>query len=242
MSDNALTFPEKQGELTPAHQNINLSAIATHVMTGDLTPEKLGMLKELVAMDAKQQFARAFIELQREIPKIKANRVVPDKQGNPKFSFAPFEDIDKELRPLALRYGFTYSFGESEVQSQGRIGKTCTIRHAGGHEQTNQYTVRIGSGPPHSSETQADGAAHSYAKRGALCDAFSIVVEKQDNDARNEGGVIDQKYADGLEHRLKMVSGNVAQFLRLAGVEKFQDIPAIKAEVLEEFLKIKERR
>lgn len=240
MSANALTVAEKQELAVAPHQNISLAAVAEKVMSGDLTPEKLGMLKELVAMDAKQQFSRAFIQLQSEIPKIKATRVVPDKQGNPKFSFAPLEDIDRDLRPLALRFGFTYSFGEIENPPQGRIGAVCIVRHTGGHENSNSYTVRIGNGPPGSSESQADGAAHTYAKRGALCDAFCIIVEKQDNDARNEGGVISKEYADELEHRLKMINGNVPQFLKLAGVDKFAEIPSLKAEVLEAFLQMKE--
>ena len=114
--------------------------------------------------------------------------------------------------------------------------------HRGGHERSNPYSVRIGSGPPGCSESQADGSAHSYAKRGALCDALNIVVHGIDNDARMEGGKVTAEQAEELERRAQLTNSNIAAFLKLAGATKFAEIPATKYDLLDDMLKRKESK
>lgn len=226
--------------LDPAH-------MMEQMIQKGITLENVAAFTELVKLSehmedrhAKREFTAAFVQLQKEIPKVQATRPVVAKDGSVKYTFANFEDIDAQLRPMALKYGFTYSFAEGP-SSDSKICKICIVKHEKGHEERNAYTVRIGTGPPNASASQADGAAHQYAKRGALCDAFSIVVEHQDTDARNEGGNITQEQADELEHRLKMVNGDVAAFLKLAGADSFANIMAVKFDLLDSFLVMKEK-
>lgn len=213
-----------------------------------ITSENVAVVKELTelvwkkeARDAEKEFNRAFVELQKELPRIQATKIIPDKQGNQRSSFAPLEEIDAQARPLCLKHGFTYAFAEGEAPA-GRITKICTLRHDGGHSVSNKYTVRIGSGPPGCSESQADGSAHSYAKRGALCDALGIVVAGIDNDARNEGAPITPKQAEELAHRVNATNTDKAAFLNYAGADSFAEIPAAKYDILDGFLKKKESR
>ncbi len=191
--------------------------------------------------NAKREFAADFMALQSEIPKVKATKIIPDKYGKMRSSFAPFEEIDAQLKPLAAKYGFAYSFSEGAFQ-QGKITKICTVMHRGGHERSNPYSVRIGQGPPGCSESQADGSAHSYAKRGALCDAFNVVVTGIDNDARMEGGPITPEQASELEHRVKMTNSDAAKFLKFAAANSYKEILASKYPQLDEFLRRKESK
>jgi hypothetical protein len=115
----------------------------------------------------------------------------------------------------------------------------CTLRHIGGFSQSNEFAVRIGGGPPGATETQADGAAKTYAKRGALCDALNIVVE-HDDDARMIGQPIGKALAEDLEKRVKAVGSDVETFLKYAGASKFEDISDEKWETLDAMLKRKE--
>lgn len=212
-----------------------------------VTTENAAAFEQLVKLSehmedrkAAKDFAEAFIKLQREIPKIKATKTIPDKYGNIKSSFAPFEEIDAQARPICLANGFTYSFSEAESPA-GKITKICILEHVGGHRRSNPYTVRIGSGPPGCSESQSDGAAHSYAKRGALCDALNIVVTGIDNDARMEGAPISAKSAKDLRERLENIHGDEKAFLEFAGADSFEKIVNLKLEMLEQSLAKKER-
>jgi hypothetical protein len=228
---------------------VNVAQMLHAVIEKGVSNDNVAALEKLVALyermemrDAEKAFATAFMNLQKELPRVQATKVIPDKHGGMRSSFAPFEEIDNQLRPIAFAHGFTYSFAEGEFD-QGRITKVCTVQHVGGHKRSNPFSVRIGSGPPGCSEAQADGAAHSYAKRGALCDAFNIVVHGIDNDAKLEGNKstpVTQSQADELERRAKETNSNIPAFLKLAGAAKFSEIPATKYDLLDGMLRKKE--
>lgn len=220
------------------------------VIDKGVTSENVSALRELVALKrdmdadkAKREFAESFIALQADMPKVKATKIIPDRNGGMRSSFAPFEEIDGQAREICRRHGFTYSFSEGAFQ-QGKITKICTLMHKGGHERSNPYSVRIGQGPPGCSESQADGSAHSYAKRGALCDALNIVVTGIDNDAKLEGDLntpVSVAVAEELERRCLDTKSDVKAFLKFAGAAHFSEIPASKYDMLDQMLTRKER-
>jgi hypothetical protein len=115
----------------------------------------------------------------------------------------------------------------------------CTLRHVGGFSQSNEFAVRIGGGPPGATETQADGAAKTYAKRGALCDALNIVVE-HDDDARMIGQPIGKALAADLESRVTKVGADRDAFLKFAGASTFAEISDERWPMLDELLSRKE--
>lgn len=193
-------------------------------------------------MDAERQFNAAFIKLQRVIPQIKATKPVHAKDGSLKYMVAPFEEIDEQLRPLALKHGFSYSFSEGVASQPGRVAKQMTIHHVSGHSRSNSYSVRIGSGPPGASESQADGSAHSYAKRGAMCDGFTIIIDRalEQDDARAMGAPISSEAAEQLRRRVKACGANEAAFLKFAGAAHFEAIHESRMDDLLEMLEKKE--
>lgn len=194
--------------------------------------------------DAEKEFNRAFVELQQEIPTIKAMKPVPDKYGNVKFMVADFNDIDDQARPICLKHGFTYSFSEGPFL-QGKVTKVCTLFHVAGHSRSNSYSVRIGSGPPGCSEMQADGSAHSYSKRGALCDCLNIRIDRAlSNDVKDEGGFVSAEQADELERRVGETLSNREAFLKFAGADvtvkfPYRTIPAHRYDACDQMLRKK---
>lgn len=217
------------------------------VIEKGVTSENVGALDKLVGLyermeekRAEQRFAEAFVALQSEMPKVKAVKAIPNRDGTVRSTFAPYEEIMREVAPLLQRHNFTITF--STDFKEGRIIKTCTLQHVGGHQRSNSFAVRIGSGPPGCSEAQADGAAGTYAKRGALCDCLNIVID-HDTDARAEGGTITEEQADELERRVKMTNSNVAAFLKFAGnVKSFAEIPTTAYDRCDEMLRRKEQQ
>jgi hypothetical protein len=185
----------------------------------------LAMAERLQAKDAEKQFASAFVALQSEMPPIQASKSVPDKYGNIKYKFAPYESIMETLQPLLKKHGFTLAF--STNYNEGRVVQTCTVMHVGGHSRTNQFMARIGSGPPGSSEAQGDGAASTYAKRFAVCNAFNIITEQDSDgkdDARSDGEPISKDKAAYLRELVHETKSNEAQFFLFAGATSYDTI------------------
>lgn len=238
---DAVTAIERQPAQVPS-----VAAMLQAVIERGVTQENVGALEKLVGLyermeekNAEKAFATAFNALQTEMRGVKATRAVPNNDGSVRYKFAGYEEIMEQVRPMLEKHGFTVTF--STDFAEGRLIKTCTLQHTGGHSKSNKFAVRIGSGPPKATETQADGAASTYAKRFALCDALNILIE-HDTDARAEGGPITVDQAAELEHRVAMSNSDKAAFLKLAGAKTYAEIPAAKYSILDELLARKERK
>lgn len=216
------------------------------VLQKDVTADNVAAVEALAKLyermedrDAEKAFARAFVSLQAEMPKVKATKAIPSNDGSVRSRFAPYEEIMEQVGPLLSKHGFTVSF--TTDFDGNRIVKTCELQHDGGHKRLFKFAARIGSGPPKASEAQADGAASTFAKRYALCEALNIVVDL-DTDARAEGGTITKEQADELAHRVQMTDSNKDAFLKYAGAKTYGEISAAKYGILDEFLARKEQR
>ena len=217
------------------------------VVDKGISSENVAAFKELVQLhreeiklNAEKEFAAAFVRLQRQLPVIMGGRGVPDKHGNIKYKYANFEDIDAIVRPLCLDNDFSYSFREGGVEN-GRITTIMTLTHAGGHSREIPYSVRIGAGPPNSTEPQADGAAHTYGQRGAMEKGLALRIVGDREDARMEGGPVMAEQADELERRVALLNQPHDKFLKWLGARTYKDIPASKYEQADEFLSKKEQ-
>ncbi len=214
------------------------------VIEGGITADNVSALESLVglydrmqAKNAEKDFAVAFNRLMAEMPPIQATKPVPNNDGTVRYRFAPLEEIEAIVRPVALRNGFSYSFSEGPSEN-GRITKICTVQHSSGHHKSHSFTVRT-SAPPKANDSQADGSTHSYAKRGAFSDAFSIIVD-HDDDARVIGAPIGKALADDLEARVKACGADREAFLKYAGANSFAEISDERWPMLDELLKRKE--
>lgn len=244
------------GQITPktpsladqplAVQEPSVGQMLQKVIDSGITPETVNALEKLCdlkikvdAINAEKEFASAFNRLMAEIPQIKATKSVPNNDGSTRYKFAPIEEIDRQLRPLALEHGFTYYFAEGDSDA-GKVEKLCVVQHVGGHKRSNPFSVRV-SKPPGSSDSQADGSTHSYAKRGALCDAFGIIIEHMDDDARLLGKPIGKALAEDLEARCEKLGVDKETFLKYAGAANFESIADNRYDSLNEQLEKKER-
>lgn len=215
------------------------------VIEGGVTVDNVAALEKLCdlyermqAKSAEQQFNAAFSKLQSELPQVEATKPVPDKHGAVKYRFAPFEEIMQKIQPFLTANGFSVSFNSRFADT--RMIVTCILRHTSGHSQTNEFGARIGSGPPGASETQADGAAKTYAKRGALCDCLNIAID-HDDDARMVGKPIGKALGDDLQARVKACGADEEAFLRFAGAANYESIPDDRFDALDALLTRKER-
>ena len=233
------------GAIESHRQQPGIAEMLQAVLERGVTQENVAAIGELVKLyermedkKSEKEFSLAFNALQSEMPKIQARQAVPNNDGSIRYTFAPYEAIMEQVQPMLLKHGFTVTF--STRYEESRLVKICTLQHTSGHKQANEFAVRIGKGPPFSSETQGDGAAATYAKRFALCDALNITIEK-DTDARNEGAAITSAQADEFERRVAETNSDRAAFLKYAGANSFREIGEAKYSLLDELLAKKER-
>lgn len=221
------------------HQFIERGITAENVAAFE---KMVGLYERIQDKEAEKQFAAAFASMQSEMPVIRAMRPVPNNDGSIRYLFAPYEDVMEQVKPLLQKHGFTITF--SMGFTEGRVIQTCTLQHIGGHSRSNQFMARIGKGPPGSTETQGDGAASTYAKRFALCDALNIVIDRDNDgrgDARAEGELISPEQAQYLKEQVKEVGFKEESFMRLAGVSKYEMIGTGKYDVLINAIEMKRR-
>lgn len=211
-----------------AASTLSLESAFRAVVEGELDAPKLAVMKDLLAMSAEQKFNAAFVQLKMALPPIQGSRGVPDKQGNIKFVYANYDDIDLVVGPICLEFGFSYSFREGEMKD-GRVTMIMTLQHAAGHSREIPFSVRIGQGPPGSTDSQADMSGHTYAKRGCLESGLSLRIIGDRDDARVEGDPtkkVTPEQAFEIERRVKETNSNVAAMLKFAGANSFSEIPA----------------
>lgn len=200
--------------------------------------EKLvGLYERMQDREAQRMFAAAFCDMQNELPAVQATKAVPNNDGSTRYRFAPYADIMKQIQPLLSKHGFSVRF--SSKIDEARITMFCTLLHVGGHAVTNEFSVRVGKGPPGSSESQADGSAAQYAQRGALCDSLNISV-RTDDDARILGAPITPEQAKELEKRVLETGSSVELFLNFAGAKTFEEIPSARYSLLDANLRRRE--
>lgn len=223
-----------------------IGAMLNAVVEKGVTAENVAAMKELVGLyermedrGAKQAFTAAMTAMQAELPKVTAKSIIPNNDGGIRSTFANYETIMAAIGPCLNKHGFSVGF-TIRYDDKQRLIAVCRMRHAAGHEETNEFGVRIGSGPPKASEAQADGAARSYARRGALCDALNIVVD-HDDDARAFGAQITPEQAKSLSDRANACGADVERLLRFACADTFENIRAAKFAAVDEVLRKKEK-
>lgn len=186
----------------------------------------LGVYERLEDKRAERLFNEAFVTLQSELPVIVAKTEIP-KRGK----YERFEDVMTVVSPLLKKHGFTVSFSMSATDL--RITETCSLKHTGGHSQSNSFSVRVGRAD---SETQADCKAATTAKRNALLNCLNIVIRQDalqnEEDATIEGEPISWDQAEFLREEVKATASDEAAFLRFANAEKYEDIGSARYDEL----------
>ena len=232
--------------VAPPERHLSVSsptplALMQQVIAAGITPESVGVMERLVALDremkrdaAAVEFAGAFARLQGEVKNFTPTKKVPDKNGGTRYTYLPYDEIMREVQPIAEREGISISF--STDFSEGRIVQTCTLTHTSGQSKDYKAFVRAGAGPYGATETQADGAAMTYAKRYALCNALNIVVERDTDgvrpDARNEGAPVSFEQAETLRELVRDTGSDEDAFLKYAGAKTYGEIGSARYQQL----------
>lgn len=133
----------------------------------------LEMQERIMAKQAEIDFNAAMAELQPNMKPIKKL----SKGHNS--SYAKYEDIDKEIRPLYTAKGFSVSY--NTLQSDKGVIYEATLSHVSGHSKKASILLPADTGGSKNA-VQAIGSTTTYARRYLLCMLFNVVTEDEDDD------------------------------------------------------------
>lgn len=224
MTDQGLYGQEVTDGAIVRHEPTPMELIH-HAIDRGLDPEKLSALMDLQERHARntaaEAYASALAEFQSKCPRIHKGRNV-QAMG---YSFASFDDIMRQVQPILRDCGLSVSFSTKLVADMMEV--VCTIRH-GIHSEPHGVTLPLPGGMK-VNDTQKAGAALSYGKRYALCNALNIVVTDEDTDAAGLGETITEEQRITLDEMFEGFPNPADErkrFLAWKGIDTLADLPA----------------
>lgn len=207
-------------EVSPiAHPGELLTAIIGLAKDPDFDVSKLqalmGMQERLEDRQAERAFARALHDAQAEIPSIAKNGTVTLGSGKGSYAFATWEDMDKVLRPVMDRHGFTLSFDMAMRPGDGGGAIiTGTLMHSDGHSKSAAIPLALDAGPGRNS-LQAMGSTMSYGRRYVTEMLFNLVRKGVDDDGVSGGAkFITSEQAAELQELIKGSGRSETDFMQ----------------------------
>ncbi len=249
--------PQERQELQE-RPSLHPLAILERAIRGGVTKENIEVAKELLQMareqraeDAKAAFAKAFLQLRKNMPEIYADREAKN-DGKLVYTYCSEEEIAKKLEPHLLTYGFTMLPGQT--MEGGLITVNVTLIHEAGHAETRGYTVHPGTSNKMKDMTACDTGAATAAWRHLMIKMFGLKSRiRESDDAKNVGENITPAQAKDLQRRLSETAADVIAFLDFAGIKlpptasaddiakAFDRIPSSKLGQLDAALRRKEK-
>lgn len=193
----------------------------------------LNMKRDILSEQRMAAFNRDFMQARMEMPRIKRDGTVeypvdknkPDGPKKKAFDFAKYETIDKELRPIEIKHGFSRSFTTETRAAGGGIIVQCTLLHKDGHSKTASIPVPLDNSGG-KNDLQGYGSSFSYGKRYTTTMIWDIVTEGEDDDgnAAFAGAPIDDAQFAALQAVIEEHGIDTAKFCAHMKVESLRAI------------------
>jgi hypothetical protein len=188
----------------------------------------LGMYERITARSAEQSYHDAMSDAQAEMRPIAADASNPQTKSK----YASFVALDRALRPIYTKYGFSLSYDTAEGAPPEYVRVVCKVSHRAGHTERPRIDMpadgKGAKGGDVMTKTHATGAAMTYGQRYLLKMIFNIAVG-DDNDGNWEGGAT-QYLTEAQIQQLNVFADEVGadkrKFCEFLGVDSFAEIPA----------------
>ena len=232
MENQAVVLSPSSSLAAPAPRApATMSQVVLGLLQGDRSQIQPGELKEFLEIqkwceerDAEKEFNVDFAAALKEMPRVTKDGVI-DMGTKGKMAFARYEDVDKAIRPIEDKHGFSRSFITSPSAGEPGITITLKLRHRSGHCETSTRHMPPDPGAGRNG-MQAIGSAGAYGKRYLTLDCWNIITVGQDDDGgcvryiseRDVNLILDKFLAIG------MGADSQAKFLEYMGVKTVADI------------------
>lgn len=144
----------------------------------------MGMYERLEGRKAEQAFNEAMSAAQSEIGVVGVNRT----NTQTKSKYATYDALDRAVRPIYVKHGFSLSFDTAEGAPVDHIRLLCRVGHIGGFTRTHHVDMpadgkgaKGAKGGDVMTRTHAAGSAFSYGQRYLLKLIFNIATGEDDD-------------------------------------------------------------
>jgi hypothetical protein len=142
----------------------------------------LRMQREIMEQQARQQFNAAMSDAQAEMVPV----VRDATNTHTGTRYATLDAVDRDMRPVYTRHGFSVRYGSAPAPRDGWIRVTCVVAHRAGfwesHHLDAQLDITGTKGTTNKPPIQAVGSSVTYLRRYLLCMIFNIVLTSDDDD------------------------------------------------------------
>ena len=209
-----MTSPVKDMALTERRDDLALTPQDRLALTVQALAENpnvdVGKLKELIelqrmllAEQAESAFDAAMSQAQAEMRPVAADATNPQTRSQ----YASFAALDRALRPIYTRYGFSVSFDTDDAPLPDYVRVVCLVTHTGGHRTRRHIDMpadgKGAKGGDVMTKTHAVASGVSYGMRYLEKMVFNVAVGEDDDDGNRAGGRAEpeppQGYQDWLD-------------------------------------------
>lgn len=184
------------------------------------------MHKEAISEQNETAFNKSMNEAQGEMRLVSADATNPQTHSK----YASYAALDRALRPIYVRHGFSLSFYEGETSKQEHIRVMCDVAHSGGCTKIRYRDMpadgKGAKGGDVMTKTHAGGAATTYGMRYLLKMIFNVAIGDDDNDGNQPVETISDEQAANLESLITEVNADRSAFLTYCRVDQLDSLPA----------------
>ena len=220
-----------------------LELIRELILDERVKPERITALMDLQeraeAREAERQFNIDLAAAMADMPSVRKNAVKGLGAGKEGIPYANYEQLDKIVRAVELKYGFCRIFSTAPLDKPGTL-MTLNLLHKGGHSITSTRYQPPDPGPGRN-ETQAIGSADSYARRYLTLAIWNIVTVGADDDGVRASAITEAQAANmnSLISEIGMNATARDMFFKLADVKSIEEIQQRRYKDLMEALQSK---
>jgi len=242
-ADGKLATREREPQPTSLLEVITRAAKDPEIDVGKM--ERLVELSRSIKRDeAEAAFNTAMSACQEAMRPISADATNPQTRSK----YASYGKLDRVLRPIYTRHGFSITFSDGETTKAEHVRVTALVRHAAGHKETHWKDMpadgKGAKGGDVMTKTHAAGAAQQYGMRYLLKGIFNVAIGEDDTDGNVPGDGVEtlvQEQIDNIVALMTEVGADKARFLHLWRVKELKDIPRVNYHTVIDLLEAKRR-
>jgi hypothetical protein len=188
----------------------------------------MAMHERVTAKQAEAAFNHSMTACQEVMRPISADAENPQTRS----LYASYAQLDKKLRPIYTKHGFSLSFSDGETSKPDYVRVVCKVRHDAGHAEIHWKDMpadgKGAKGGDVMTKTHASGAAQTYGMRYLLKGIFNVAIGEDDTDGNEPEECINEDQVANLQALITEVKANRANFLKVCKVACLEDLPVSK--------------
>lgn len=201
----------------------------------------MGLYERINDKRAEQEYSAAMQLAQEQTRPVSQDAANPQTRSK----YASYAALDKALRPIYTKNGFSLSFSTGDGAPEGYVRVICKVAHKGGHNEYPHLDLpadgKGAKGNDVMTKTHATMSAVSYGRRGLLKMIFNIAEGDDDGNAAGGGQITDEQVSE-LGVLITETKSDIRKFCEHMGVSALYEIPAAQFNKAKQALLAKKAR